>query len=91
MVAETKTTHLNLTVHIDNYEYMHKLITDTYVNAPSEADGLIKIMEAALDFGMLRLADDVKEDLRTHFPQRWAEYKASKVSDHSGASDQDNR
>jgi hypothetical protein len=90
MVAE-KATHLNLTVHIDNYEFMHKLITETYINAPSEAGGLIKIMEAALDFGMLRLADDVKDDLRTHFPAKWAEYKESKVSDHSGASDQDNR
>jgi hypothetical protein len=69
MVA-TKETHLNLTVHLDNYEYMHKLMTDNYVNAPSEADGLIKIMEAALDFGMLRLADDVKADLRTHNTNR---------------------
>jgi hypothetical protein len=91
MVAEKQNTHLNLNVHIQNYEYMHKLITDDYVDCSSEPQRLVTIMEAALDFGMIRLADDVKEDIMKHFPLFWREHKAKNHSDMSGASDQDNR
>jgi hypothetical protein len=79
------------TLQTATYKRLYDLLDKNFDDNLNDFDELLRITEVSKDMGFTDQSGEFVEYLKESFPVRWQQYLTDNKSDHSGASDQDNR
>jgi len=88
---ETASQFITRTLQKATYERLYDLFDKNFDENMDDFDELIRITEASKDMGFTDQSGDFLQWIKENHAVRYQEYLAGKKSDHSAASDQDER
>ncbi len=91
MDAKKEDPFARLIILKSNMKVLLEILEDVFQESNYEPAKYLAMMEIATDCGFVDLANDIKDYVKKYSPGVWLDYTNSKKSDHSGATDQDNR
>ena len=89
--ASKEDPFMQMIVFKKTMEFLERELRIRFEDSNYEPAKYIEFMESAVDLGFKHLAEDIKAHIKKYSMGDWKIYIEGKKSDHSGASDQDNR
>jgi len=88
---ESNSEFISRVLQKETYGRIYDLLDKNFDDNLNDFDELLRITEVSKDMGFTDQSGVFIDYLKEHFPVRWQQYLIDNKSDHSGASDQDNR
>lgn len=86
-----KNARIKLEIAKETFEKLYSYLEVIFDKSEDKPKDLIELMEAAKDLECYAISGNIMEFLKENYPREWQQYLIDNKSDHSGASDQDNR
>lgn len=83
-------SQVRITMDLDTLNFIHAQFEEKYENT-TDFDELIQLANHSKDMGFTTLSARIIDNLETNYEVQYDRHKKDCVSDHSAASDQDNR